>query len=52
MVQRAALLHDIGKLSVPNNILDKPGKLTAQEWDVVKLHPLIYAADSGEDFEF
>jgi HD-GYP domain-containing protein (c-di-GMP phosphodiesterase class II) len=39
MVQRAALLHDIGKLSVPNNILDKPGKLTAQEWDVVKLHP-------------
>jgi len=39
MVQRAALLHDIGKLSVPNNILDKPGKLTEQEWDVVKLHP-------------
>lgn len=39
MVRRAALLHDIGKLSVPNNILDKPGKLTAQEWDIVKLHP-------------
>jgi HD-GYP domain-containing protein (c-di-GMP phosphodiesterase class II) len=39
MIQRAALLHDIGKLSVPNNILDKPGKLTAQEWDVVQLHP-------------
>jgi putative nucleotidyltransferase with HDIG domain len=39
MVERAALLHDIGKLSVPNNILDKPGKLTAKEWDVVQLHP-------------
>jgi putative nucleotidyltransferase with HDIG domain len=39
MVKRAALLHDIGKLSVPNNILDKPGKLTAQEWDVIQLHP-------------
>jgi HD-GYP domain-containing protein (c-di-GMP phosphodiesterase class II) len=39
MVRRAALLHDIGKLSVPNNILDKPSKLTAQEWDIVQLHP-------------
>jgi len=39
LVRRAALLHDIGKLSVPNNILDKPGKLTAAEWDTVRLHP-------------
>ncbi len=39
LIRRAALLHDIGKLSVPNTILDKPGKLTAQEWDVVKKHP-------------
>jgi HD-GYP domain-containing protein (c-di-GMP phosphodiesterase class II) len=39
LVRRAALLHDIGKLSVPNNILDKPVKLTATEWETVRLHP-------------
>ncbi|MBI1798956.1 MAG: HD domain-containing protein [Candidatus Eisenbacteria bacterium] len=38
-LERAALLHDLGKLSVPNSILDKPGPLTAEEWDVVRMHP-------------
>jgi HD-GYP domain-containing protein (c-di-GMP phosphodiesterase class II) len=38
-MRRAALLHDIGKLAVPNRILDKPGKLTADEWDLVRAHP-------------
>ncbi len=39
LVGRASLLHDIGKLSVPNTILDKPGKLTAPEWKVLEQHP-------------
>ncbi|MEP7366025.1 MAG: HD domain-containing phosphohydrolase [Acidobacteriota bacterium] len=39
VIRRAALLHDVGKLSVSNAILDKPGKLTDDEWGVVKQHP-------------
>ena len=37
-VRRAALLHDLGKLTVPNMILDKPGPLTPSEWEVMRLH--------------
>ncbi len=39
MVRRAALLHDLGKLSVPNSVLDKPGNLTREEWSAIRLHP-------------
>jgi HD-GYP domain-containing protein (c-di-GMP phosphodiesterase class II) len=38
-IRHAALLHDLGKLSVPNTILEKPGKPTDEEWAVLKLHP-------------
>jgi HD-GYP domain-containing protein (c-di-GMP phosphodiesterase class II) len=41
MVHRAALLHDLGKLRVPNSILDKEGKLTSDEFTVVKEHPAL-----------
>lgn len=37
-LKRGALLHDVGKLGVSNTILDKPGKLTDQEYEAVKLH--------------
>ncbi len=39
LVWRAALLHDLGKLSIPNRILDKKAELTASEWRIVKRHP-------------
>jgi putative nucleotidyltransferase with HDIG domain len=38
-IRRAALLHDIGKLGVPNIILEKPGSLDQSEWEIVKQHP-------------
>ncbi len=43
-VSTGALLHDIGKLGVPEYVLLKPGKLTKDEFDKVKLHPEIGAA--------
>ena len=37
---RAGLIHDVGKLAVPDAILSKPGRLTPEEYDVVKEHPM------------
>ena len=37
-LKRGAVLHDVGKLGVSNTILDKPGKLEAEEWEAVKRH--------------
>ena len=44
-VRRAALLHDIGKLGVSNQILDKRDGLTDQEWAVMRAHPALVAGD-------
>ena len=38
-LRRAALLHDVGKLGVSSRILDKPGTLTRNEWEVLRCHP-------------
>ncbi len=42
-LQAAALLHDIGKLAVPEYIISKPGKLTPEEFDKMKIHPVVGA---------
>ena len=43
-VRRGALLHDIGKMGVPDSILLKPGPLTDDEWIIMRMHP-VYAHD-------
>jgi HD-GYP domain-containing protein (c-di-GMP phosphodiesterase class II) len=40
-VARAAELHDVGKIAVPDAIIDKPGPLDPVEWSFVRRHPLI-----------
>jgi putative nucleotidyltransferase with HDIG domain len=42
-LQAAALLHDIGKLAVPEYIISKPGKLTREEFEKMKIHPVVGA---------
>ncbi|WP_419786187.1 HD domain-containing phosphohydrolase [Pseudodesulfovibrio sp.] len=39
----AAMLHDVGKVGIPDAILKKPGKLTAEEFDVIKMHTIFGA---------
>jgi HD-GYP domain-containing protein (c-di-GMP phosphodiesterase class II) len=39
-VEFGALLHDVGKIAIPNEIINKPGKLDDHEWAVVKMHTI------------
>ncbi len=42
-LQAAAVLHDIGKLAVPEHIISKPGRLTPEEFEKMKIHPVVGA---------
>lgn len=43
-IRRGTLLHDIGKMGIPDAILQKPGKLSEEEWVIMRRHP-VYARD-------
>jgi len=40
-IRKGALLHDSGKMAIPDSILKKPGPLTAKEWEVIRRHPAL-----------
>ena len=40
-IRKGALLHDSGKMAIPDAILKKPGPLTAKEWEVIRRHPAL-----------
>ena len=50
-IQRGALLHDMGKIGIPDSILLKDGPLTDEEWEIMKLHP-VYARDFLSSIEY
>ena len=50
-IRRGALLHDIGKMGIPDSILLKPGALTDQEWEVMRRHP-VYAYEMLQTIEY
>jgi putative two-component system response regulator len=50
-IRRGSLLHDIGKLGVPDSILHKPDKLTDEEWGIMRQHPR-YAYNMIEPIEY
>lgn len=50
-IKRGALLHDIGKMAIPDHILQKEGDLTEDEWQEIKRHP-VYAKEMLENIRF
>lgn len=48
LLLHAAPMHDVGKIGIPDSILLKPGKLTAEEWEIMRRHPAIGAEIIGE----
>jgi diguanylate cyclase (GGDEF)-like protein len=46
-VSTAALLHDVGKIGVPDKVLNKTGKLTTEEWQAIRIHPKLGATIIG-----
>lgn len=50
-IRRGALLHDIGKMGIPDSILHKPGPLSDEEWEIMYKHPL-YAYDLLSPIEY
>jgi len=50
-IRRGALLHDIGKMGIPDNILLKPGPLTPEEMEIMRRHPQ-YAFDLVQPIEY
>lgn len=47
-IQRGALIHDIGKMAIPDHILLKPGSLTYEEWKIMQKHPTYAVEMLGE----
>jgi HD-GYP domain-containing protein (c-di-GMP phosphodiesterase class II) len=47
MIALAGRLHDVGKVSIPDAVLQKPSRLTQEEWGLVRTHPMVGAAVVG-----
>ncbi|WP_370842052.1 HD-GYP domain-containing protein [Gemmiger formicilis] len=48
LISTASALHDIGKINIPESILNKPGRLTKEEFEVMKTHTTIGSEISGK----